>query len=378
MIASQRHLFDIPHDVAYINCGYMAPSLHSVVAAGEGGVRVKTRPWQILAEDFFTDTERARALFARVINASPDDVAIVPSVSYGIATAARNLPVGPGQRIVMLAEQFPSNVYSWRALADQVGAELVTVARPDDGDWTSAVLAAIDERTALASLPHCHWTDGSLVDLVEIGRHCRTHGAALVADLAQSCGAMPFDAAEIQPDFAVAPGYKWLLGPYGLGFLYVSPRWHGGTPIEHNWIARKDSQNFSGLVNYVDDYQPGARRYDMGERTSFHLMPMAIAALEQILDWQVADIAATLSARTSAIAERARAVGLLSSPAEQRAGHFLGLRFPHGVPGNLRAQLAEYRVYVSVRGDSMRVTPHVYNTDDDVDRLFQALAEVRG
>lgn len=374
MIASQRHLFDIPDDVAYLNCGYMAPLMRSVVAAGERGVRKKSRPWNIVAPDFFTESERARALFAAIVNSRPDDVALVPSVSYGISVAARNLPIGPGQRIALLAEQFPSNVYPWRAVAANTGAELSTIARPEDGDWTRAVLATIDERTAVVALPHCHWTDGGIVDLDRIGHQCRATGAALVADITQSVGALPFDTRAIRPDFAVAAGYKWLLGPYSLGFMYVAPKWHDGAPIEHNWITRRGSQDFSRLVDYVEAYEPGARRYDMGERTNFHLMPMAVTAQEQVLAWGVDAIANTLAKKTSAIAERARALGLIASPPECRAGHFLGLRFPAGVPAELRARLAEEQVFVSVRGDSMRVTPHLYNTDADVERLFSALA----
>ena len=376
MIPDQRHLFDIPPQVTYLNCGYMAPLLKSVVAAGERGMRRLSRPWEITAPDFFTDSERARALFARVINGSADDIAIVPAVSYGIAVAARNVPVGAGQRIVVLHEQFPSNVYAWRARAQETGADVFTVARPHDGDWTGALLAAIDERCAVAALPHCQWTDGGLVDLVRVGRHCRDTGTALVLDITQSAGVLPFDVAEVRPDFVVATGYKWLLGPYSLGYLYVAPRWRDGAPLEHNWIARTDSQNFAGLVNYVESFQPGARRFDVGERSNFQLVPMSIAALEQVLAWGVAEIAATLAARTRAIAERATALGLIAGAPEGRAGHFLGLRFPGGLPDDLRPRLAAKQIHVSVRGDSMRVTPHLYNTDEDIERLFQALGAI--
>ena len=373
-IPTQRHLFDIPDEVAYLNCAYMGPLMHSVVEAGDRGTRAKARPWGILPDDFFAGGERARELFARIIGADAEGVALVPSASYGLSCAARNLEAPPGGRLVVLAEQFPSNVYVWREVARSLGASLVTVSRPEDDDWTRAALDAIDERTAVAALPHCHWTDGGRLDLVRIGARCRELGAALVLDLTQSAGALGFDAGEVRPDYVVCAGYKWLLGPYSLGFLWAAPEHRGGKPIEYNWIARAGAEDFARLVDYRDEYQPGARRFDVGERSNFILVPMLNAALDQILEWGVEAIETTLAARTADIASRAAALGLGSAPSALRAGHFLGLRFPGGgLPAGLLAALAAEQVYVSVRGASMRVTPHLYNTDEDVDRLFAAL-----
>ena len=374
-IPSQRHRFDLPEDIAYLNCAYMAPLMHSVVEAGLQGVRRKARPWEIASTDFFSGPAHARGLFARIVNARAEDVAIVPAASYAMAIAARNLPLRSGQTIVLLADQFPSNLYPWRAAAARAGAEIVTVDAPD-GDLNAAVLAAIDERTAVAALPHCRWTDGALLDLEAIGERVRAAGGALALDLTQSAGALPIDMAKVRPAYAASACYKWLMGPYTLGFLYVHPDHQNGEPIEYGWSPRAGSEDFARLVDYRDEYAPGARRYDMGEMSNFHLMPMAVAALEQILAWGVDNIAATLTARTAAIAERARAVGLDSQPAERRAGHFLGLQFPQGVPPGLLDALAREKVYVSVRGSSVRVTPHLYNTDADAERLFAALEPV--
>jgi selenocysteine lyase/cysteine desulfurase len=373
MIPSQRHLFDIPADVAYLNCAFMSPLMHAVVAAGERAIQRKARPWEIKPEHFFPDVDEGRRLFAGIIGANAGDIAVVPSASYGIATAARNLPLAPGRTVLLLQDQFPSNVYAWQEAARQAGAAVTTVPRPVDGDWTRAAMALLDERTAITALPHCHWTDGGLLDLRTIGARCREVGSALVADITQSAGALAFDIAAVQPDFVVAATYKWLLGPYSLGFLYVAPRWREGRPLEHNWIARKGSEDFAGLVRYQADFQPGAQRFDMGERSNFHLLPMANEAMRRIHGWGVGEIATTLARTTTAIADRARSLGLTSAPAALRAGHFLGLRFPTSVPDGLLASLASNHVHVSVRGDSMRVTPHLYNTDEDVDRLIHAL-----
>jgi selenocysteine lyase/cysteine desulfurase len=253
---------------------------------------------------------------------------------------------------------------------------VLSLARPADGDWTAAILARLDERVAITALPHCHWTDGGLIDLVAVAARCREVGSALVIDATQSLGALPLDLAAIKPDYLACAGYKWLLGPYSLGYLYVAPRWQDGQPLEHNWIARAGSEDFSRLVDYQDAYQPGARRFDVGERANFALLPVGLAALEQLLEWGQPAIADTLAVRTEAIAARAAALGLRALSAPLRAGHFLGLRFAGGAPAGLLERLAKEQVHVSLRGDSLRVTPHLYNNDADVDRLFGVLERV--
>jgi selenocysteine lyase/cysteine desulfurase len=380
MIPCQRSQFDIPNDTAYLNCAYMSPLLNSVVQAGEEAVRGKSQPWHTSSEDFFTQPEQARTLFGRLIGGDADGIAIVPSASYGIAAAANNLSLEKGQEILVLAEQFPSNIYSWQRLASENGGSINTVSAPTQTsageDWTPAILDAMSERTSIVALPHCHWTDGALIDLIAVSHKAKEVGAALVLDLSQSLGAMPFDVAQIDPDFIVAPTYKWLMGPYAMGFLYVAPRWRDGRPLEENWILRKGSENFAGLVDYQDDYQAGARRFDMGERANFQLMPMAVKALEQILDWGVDNISTTLQDKTDAIATRVNALGLKTGSADLRAPHFLGVRFPDQMPEGLLQKLANEKVYVSVRGSSMRITPHLYNTDQDIDYLFAALETI--
>jgi len=375
-IPCQRHLFDLPDEVAYLNCAYMSPLLKRAAAVGAEAIGRKLQPWRIHAEDFFTESERARTLFAALLGADAEAVALVPAASYGLAIAAANLPVASGERILILSEQFPSNVYVWRALAAERGAEVLTVERPAGGDWTGAVLARLDERVAIAALPQCHWIDGGLLDLAAIGARCREAGSALVVDATQSLGALPLDLAAVRPDYLVCPGYKWLLGPYSLGYLYVAPQHRDGRPLEHNWIARRGSEDFARLIDYRDDYQGGARRFDVGERSNFALVPVGIVGLEQLLAWGVERIAATLAAKTAAIAERAAALGIGAAPAHLRAGHYLGLRLPGGAPPELPERLAEGRVFVSVRGDSLRVTPHLYNHEEDVDRLFEVLRAV--
>jgi selenocysteine lyase/cysteine desulfurase len=375
-LGNQRELFEIPEEVAYLNCAYMSPQLRPAREIGERAVSRKSRPWEITPGDFFEDAEKSRALFARLVGGETDGVALIPSVSYGIAVAAANVAVAEGQKILILEDQFPSNVYSWRELATQRGAELVTVPRPADLDWASAILEHLDEETAVVAGPNCHWTDGSLVDLARVGERAREAGAALVVDGIQSLGAHPFDVREVRPDFLVASAYKWLLGPYGVGFLYAGEEWREGAPIEHNWINRRGSEEFSQLVDYEDTFQPGARRYDVGERNNFVLLPMANEALRQLLDWGVENVSETIGEITDLIEEEAEGRGIEVIPAERRARHMTGLRLGSRVPEDLAARFAGENVFVSVRGESVRVSPHLYNTERDVERFFEVLGRV--
>src|SRR5918994_283672 len=375
-LGSQRELFEIPEGIVYLNCSYMSPQLRQAREIGERAVSRKSRPWELTPDDFFEEAEEVRALFARLVGGDADGVAIVPSVSYGISVAAANVPVGEGEKIIILEDQFPSNVYAWRELAERSGASLVTLARPGDLDWGRALLGEIDADTAMVAVPNCHWTDGSLVDLARVGERAREVGAALVVDAIQSLGAYPFDVSEVRPDFLVASSYKWLLGPYGVGFMYVGEEYREGKPIEHNWINRRGSQDFSGLVSYQDAFQPGARRYDVGERSNFALLPMASEALRQILDWGVENVSETIGTLTDLIEEKAVALGISTIPKEKRARHMIGLMLGPDAPEDLAARLTAHNVFVSVRGESVRVSPHLYNTGGDVDVLFEVLEQV--
>jgi len=377
-LGSQRDLFEIPEDIAYLNCAYMSPQLRQAREIGERAVSRKSRPWEVTPDQFFEDAEVVRTLFARLVSGDTGGVAIVPSVSYGISVAAANVSVGDGEKIVILEDQFPSNVYSWRELAYWSGARLVTVPRPEDSDWTRALVEEIDADTAVVAAPNCHWTDGSLVDLARVGKSVREAGAALVVDGIQSLGALPFDASEVRPDFLVATSYKWLLGPYGVGFMYVDEKHREGNPIEHNWINRRGSEDFAQLVDYQDAFQPGARRYDVGERSNFVLLPMAAEALRQILDWGVENVSETIGALTDLIEERAEELGIFTTPKEKRARHMIGLMLGPDTPDDLAGRLTTHNVFVSVRGGTVRVSPHLYNTEEDVDRFFDVLGRVTG
>jgi len=368
----QRDAFDLPDGVAYLNCAFMAPQLRRVSEVGIAAVQRKQRPWRIGPADFFDHLERLRGLFAQLIQGDAEGVAVVPAASYAVSTAAANVSASGESRIVVLADQYPSNVYPWHDLARRSGASVVAVERPDDGDWTRAVVESIDERTVAVAVPNCHFMTGALIDVATIGEAARTVGATFVIDATQSLGVLPLDVNEVGADMVVAAGYKWLLGPYSVGYAWMAPHCRDWRPLEHHWAGREGSEDFAHLTSYTATFRPGARRFDGGEASNFVLLPMALAALETVAEWSVERVAATVEPLTAAVVNGAAAIGL-PVHAEPHARHIVGLRLPVGSPAAVVQGLAEAQVHVSLRGESLRISPYVFNTADDVERLLAAL-----
>ena len=365
----------------------MGPLPRVAEAAGAAALARKRHPTDIGAPDAFWECDRVRERFARMICAEDAErVAIHPGVSYGVATAARNLPVEAGQNVVLTHEQFPGNVYAWLRLAAERGAEVRMVDAGDRGGassrgalWNERLLEAVDPSTAVVAIPHVHWTDGTRFDLVEIGRRCREVGAALVIDGTQSIGALPFDAGAIQPDAVVCAAYKWLLGPYSVAFSYFGPRFDGGIPLEETWIAREGSHDFQRLVDYQEEYASGAVRYDVAERSNFFLLPIAAASLDLLLDWTPKRITAYCRELTRDLIGEAQELGFSVEEERWRASHLFGFRMPASVDlADLRDRLAARDIAVSLRGSALRVSPNVYNDAGDMAALRSVLRDVAG
>ena len=374
----QHHLFSLPASQHYLNCAYMSPLLKSVQDAGTAALKLKASPSEISGADFFEPVETLRASFGRLINTAADRVACIPAASYGVAVAVHNTPLRPGQNVVIPAEEFPSNVYGWMTACDRNGAELRLVDRPEGppsaSEWSTRVLEAIDRNTAAVTLTDIHWTDGTPFDVDAIGQRAREVGALFVIDGTQSVGALPFDFDRLQPDLLVCAGYKWLLGPYQYGLIAVGDRLLDGEPFEHNWINRKDSDNFSNLSEYRREYGTGARRFDTGERSNFILVAMLNEGLKQILSWGVTSIRDYCLELSRDVKAALADSPYVMAPAKDRSPHLFGIRVPDAekLPALLE-DLRRREVYVSQRGASLRVSPHVYNTPGDLGALVEAL-----
>lgn len=386
MLAHQRDLFNLPNDITYLNCAYMAPMLRSVAEVGVRSIYQKDDPTTIKPHHFFDNGRELREQFAQLIDVeNPDLCATIPSVSYGMATVANNLQAGKGDNIVLTDEQFPSNVYAWQEMAQEKGIELKVVT-PPDGDhrgeqWNEKLLEAIDSQTKMVTIGHVHWADGTKFDLKAIRARTREVGAILVIDGTQSIGALPFSVKEFEPDAVIAAGYKWLMGPYSRGIAYYGEYFQNGKPIENNWMTRLHSENFAGLVNYQEAYQPGSIRFEVGESANFILSPMLTEALRQVNEWGPQNIQDYCGALIAPYVEELTEMGFSIEAPDYRGNHLFGIRLPEGLSlDTVRDYFTSQRVFLSYRGNSIRIAPHLYNTAEDMEALLagfrqQALAQ---
>lgn len=372
---SQRHLFDIPDDIAYFNCAYYSPQLNESRNRLIGGVLSKSHPWERTPPDFFTDSETLRKLAAGIFGGESDGYAIVPAASYGFSAAARAVEpqLGKGDSILILEEGFPSNILPWTRVAMEQGAKVITVPVPGDGNWTQAIIDRIDESVKVIALYTCHWTNGAYIDLVSIRNAIGNPEIILAIDATQSLGAMPFSLEQVRPDFLVAAGYKWLLCPYGFSIMYVSERWRNSRPLEESWQARKNAEDFGSLVNCSDKYMRGARRFDVGQKGTPTILPGVITALEQIKAWGVGNISDSLRGINNKIADHLSGLGFQLPDNSQRSPHMFGATIPEGYKGNLVAELSRRKIYISQRGNAVRFSPHLHISDQDLNRLLETL-----
>jgi selenocysteine lyase/cysteine desulfurase len=380
LLPCQRALFDIPREVCFLNAASWSPLPLASQEAGQIGVARKGQPWKLGPEFAPAQYQRARVAAANLINADPDDVALISSVSYGVATAAKLLTVPSGARVLVLEDDHSSPVLEWMTRAPQQGFTVEVVRRPDDGDWSAAVLSAIERPgappLALVSISSVHWSDGGLVDLDQVAPAARARGAALLIDATHSAGVLTLDVRALDPDFLVFPTYKWVLGPYGRAFLYIAKRRQDGVPLEQTSYGRRAVA--AERVPYFADtaYVAGARRFDMGERDHFISLEMAAIGMELMARWGSGAVIARLRMLTDRLAAGLGDCSVAIAPPRVRAPHILSLSFPRGVPEQLFERLAAENVYVASRLGRLRVSPHVYNDEADVDRFIAVLRNI--
>jgi selenocysteine lyase/cysteine desulfurase len=376
MLASQRALFDLPTDVCYLNAASYGPLPLATVAAARQAVERKSRPWEIDLSFAAGQHERARKAAAGLINADPDDVALISSVSYGVATASKILSVPAGSRVLVLQDDHSSPVLEWMSRAETEGFEVETVRSPADHDWTGSVLAAIERPGAapisVASISSVLWTDGCVVEMNRVVPALRAQGAALLIDATHGTGVLELDVGKLDPDFVVFPTYKWLLGPYGRAFLYIAKHHQNAIPLEQTSAGRRGVNSEADMYFKDLNYVGNARRFDMGERDHFISLEMASMGIEQVATWGCAAISERLAMLTRRLADGVRG-NRVSFPDETlRAPHILSLGFSGGMPDGLIGKLAAEHIYVAPRLGRMRISPHVYNTESDVDRFVEA------
>lgn len=379
MLPSQRASFDIPANICFLDAATFSPQPLACRDLGREAVARKSRPWEIAPTFPSEQYNRARQTAASLINADPEDMALISSVGYGVAAVAKMLPVPSGSRVLVLQDDHSSPVLEWMTRAQSGEFTVEAVRRPGTGDWTDALLDAIGragaEPIAIASISSVHWSDGGLVDLAPVAAAIRAQGGALLIDATQSAGVIDLDVRTLDPDFVVFSAYKWLLGPYGRAFLYVAKRHQAGVPLEQTSYGRRavraDQDVYFADLNYVGN----AQRFDMGQRDLVSL-EMASLGMEMVSNWGAQAIRERLAMLTGRLADGLSGPGVSIPDIGVRAPHILSLEFSGGIPAGLLKGLAAENIFVARRLGRMRVSPFVYNDEDDIDRLVEAFREL--
>jgi selenocysteine lyase/cysteine desulfurase len=379
-ILNQSSAFNLEKEKTYLNCAAYSPLLNSVVEEGYKSVQLKSRPYQIVPSvHFFDQVNEVRTLLSLLINENDaNSIAMIPSASYGMAIVAANLHRWPKieekKKIFIIDEEFPNDVYAFQRVALDLQIDVVTLKYTER--YNEYILEQLNEDIAMIVLPHVHWITGYKFDLQAIGQKCRANGIMMVIDGTQSIGAVPFNVQEIQPDALICATYKWLLGPYGQGFVYLSPFFDEGIPVEESWINRVESDNFAGLLAYKTEYRPKAQRYNVGEYSQFIQIPMLKVALQQILQWGVEHIQQYCYSITEEVIQKLMESGISLASEKERVNHLFSLKFTKDdVAKKVYHALQQEEVYVSLRGKCIRVSPYVYNTKSDLKKLASVVSQ---
>ena len=379
----QKHLFDIPEEITYLNIAAQSPSFKSIYEAGLEGLKQKNRPYSITISDYFEPVTELKKLFAELVDVDDyNRIATIPAVSYGIATVANNIKLNAGDEIIVIHEQFPINIYACHKLADKYNAVIETIKAPNTDvnrvkQWNESIINAITDKTAVVAMGNIHWSNGSLFDLKTIRQKTKTHNALLIIDGSQSVGVLPFSVKEIQPDALICAGYKWLFGPYGCAYAYYGAYFDNGVPIEENWSNRLNSENFSGLTNYESQYKPLANRYSVGESGNFIYVRMQIAALKQVIEWSPKKIQEYCKSISADAVKDLRALGCIIEDDNYRSHHLFGIKLPDDLDVTiLKSALAEQHIFVSFRGNYIRISCHLFNTSEDFKKLVACMSSV--
>lgn len=370
----RREEFPVVEHCVYLNHAGNGPlprrSGDRMAAVADAVARSGDRFWL----DRMREVERVREMAAQLFGArQPHEVAFVENTSTALSMVAEGFDWQPGDNVVGAALEFPSNVYPWMNLAVH-GVEYRQVPERDGRIDPDEILATMDGRTRMLALSWVQYASGFRSDLVRLGAACRERGVLFVVDVIQGLGVLPLDVEESCVDVAAAAAHKWLLGPEGIGLLYVSDRVIDRLrPIRAGWRSMRNPFHWT---EYALDFAEGAKRFESGTLNVY-----GIHALGGSLDILREADAATVE-RVLGLAERAarglQALGftLVSSQRPGETSGIVAATHPRHDPRILAKRLGERDVMVAARAGRFRIAPHFYNTEDEIDRCLTELAGI--
>ena len=357
----------------YLNAASSGPYPASAVAVADSWARQRSTPHLLTLPIMQEAVRTARSQFARLIGADEDEIALMPNTTYGLNLAARALPLRPGT-ILTYDGEFPSCVYPFQALASR-GITLELVPRIDGLPDEDTLVKKIGRGDVVAVVVSwVQFATGYVSNLQRIGDACRAHGAFFIVDGIQGCGVLPLDLHALPVDMFASGAQKWQLGPWGTGFVYVKRDLITQIePHDVGWACMRASTDYARLTDYEFDYFPDARRFEV-VTLAYQDFAVANAATALLLDVGVADIAQHCAFLVTQVADwvasRPDVRLITSSEPARRAGI---VAFAPADLAAMSARLQRADVIHGTREGAIRLSPHCYNTRDDIDRVLRLL-----
>ena len=315
--------------------------------------------------------EEVRGLAGRLVDADPVDIAFIKNTSEGIGIVAEGFPWKPGDNLVTPAEEYPANIYPWMNLASR-GVEFRTIPSRDGRIWIDDIRAAIDSRTRLVSLSFVEFASGFRNDLDAVGALCRDRGVFFFVDAIQGLGVLPLSVRKTPIDFLAADGHKWLLGTEGAGILYVRRELVDMLhPVGIGWNSVIGARNF-GKIDFR--LKPNAGRWESGSLNVGGIAGLG-ASLEMLLEIGIPAIQDRVIELTDYLCERAKTIGLevYSSRRPEDKSGIVSLVCAQADPIQSVRRFKKEGVVINQRAGRLRVSPHFYNTQTEIDRLIDLL-----
>ena len=362
-------------DAVYLNAASTGPLPRRAVDALTQWAEYRARPDTITDEHQFGTLTRSRELIARLIGANPREIALAVNTGYGMNLAARALPLGKGDIVLTPDLEFPANVYPWAAAASERGFEYRRLALREGAVDEEALLRALEEKgVRCVSVSWVGFANGYRVNLERIGQACRARGIYFVVDAIQGLGAVPLYLSKLQVDILACGAQKWLLGPWGAGFVYVRQELieRLGPPVV-SWMAARGTDDFRKLTQYDFHWRDDARRYEF-ITLPFQDFAGMNASLELFEELTPQAITAHIATLTDEIVEMAHAsrIPLVTPEDPTRRAGIVSLKPPGA--DRASARLKEKGITHSFREGAIRLSPHIYNTLEDVRAAMSLIA----
>lgn len=364
-------------DATYLNVAGNAPMPKASLKAAQAAIEWKKFPQRVPDEAYFDVPNRIRASIAQLIGAQAEEIALTTGASTGMAAVAFGLSWKPGDEVITAQGEFPLQYTTWRPMEKREGLTLKIVTPSERFISADDLIAALSPKTKLVSVSLVRFDDGSMIDAARLAAACHAQGALLLLDASQCCGATPMDVTHLGADFIVSAGYKWLLSPYGTGFFWAkSERMVEMRPGPFYWTAAEGASHFGSLVMTDPKVAAGARRWDSAETASyFNLSAMAVS-LELVLRIKPETVQAHNRSLMEFMFERLpkdRCVPASPLDAARRGPYACFAARTKEKTAALYEKLRAENVFVSLREGNLRISPHLFNTERDIDKLISVV-----